>query len=340
MDYAISIKGAGVVIAARDCDYGSYLEEFLQCPQCSASVYLRAAESKQRQPHFCHFPQTEANPLKDCSLRTGQKVLSAEDLELLERKAEAQQFRLLSRRFWVMFCDYYDSNDFSITKVLQFSKDSEHIREITSQVAALFFRRKDSVFAAFDEILQTLVSGHSVSFSIASTGVTMDARLQAEFLKVCSSSSDRTIQRKICQRVLQFLFQPRMSPVVEDLLAMATLSVFATVAESDDNFGMATPEGDKMVRKLPMPEGESHAFLIEEGFWRVSSNRAMIYSLARQQVLLWLCLVPWTEQFLRFADESYVAGTLERAEWQRQRAIQLSETNMRLALQMSEDGEF
>lgn len=108
MKWAASIRYAGQLIDAVDCDYQDYKRLGLLCPNCKDPVFLQGESSRSRgdrvvavPAHFKHFAVRDPALAKQCESR----VAKYDRAELIRRAASArnQRLKLLQRWFWTIF---------------------------------------------------------------------------------------------------------------------------------------------------------------------------------------------------------------------------------------------
>lgn len=109
MKYAKSMKYGGELVSAADCNYTSYLELGLLCPECSEPVYKRA-EGDRISPlgkpfkvgaHFCHRKAVSEEQAAMCEQRVNS--YTEEEKQRIAAKARGQRLKLLQRWFWEAF---------------------------------------------------------------------------------------------------------------------------------------------------------------------------------------------------------------------------------------------
>ncbi|MEH2266089.1 competence protein CoiA family protein [Nostoc sp.] len=95
MEFAISIYQGGERVYAKDCDFNSYSELALLCPECKQEVYLR--KGKIRKPYFAHFRSTNPKQAKQCRLRVSSDEHAIETSEFIGYRG--QRLEIFQQRF-------------------------------------------------------------------------------------------------------------------------------------------------------------------------------------------------------------------------------------------------
>lgn len=105
MKFAKSMRYGGELINAMECDYDSYLNLGVVCPECHESLYLRAGGervSPKGKPykigaHWCHRKGTPEQ-IAGCELRVN--GYTEQDRARIAAQARGQRLKLLQRWFW------------------------------------------------------------------------------------------------------------------------------------------------------------------------------------------------------------------------------------------------
>ncbi len=114
MRYASSVRYGGQIISAVDCDYQSYKNLGLLCPNCKDAVFFQGQSSRALEqkiisipPHFKHFAAKDPALVQQCEAR----VAKYDAKELLRRATSVrnQRLKLLHRWFWQIFTVHHDS---------------------------------------------------------------------------------------------------------------------------------------------------------------------------------------------------------------------------------------
>ena len=102
---AKSIKYGGQLIKASECDYESYKELGLICPECNNLVFLNKGYSTTNKhgtkinvpPHFNHFKQ-DLEVAEKCELRV--KQYSEREIKKALKEARNQRYKFFQKWFW------------------------------------------------------------------------------------------------------------------------------------------------------------------------------------------------------------------------------------------------
>jgi hypothetical protein len=95
MEFAISMYKGGERVYAKDCDFNSYSELALLCPDCKQEVYLR--KGKIIKPYFAHFRATNPKQAKQCKLRVSSDEHAIETNEFIGYRG--QRLEIFQQRF-------------------------------------------------------------------------------------------------------------------------------------------------------------------------------------------------------------------------------------------------
>lgn len=127
MKYAASLRYAGLLINASDCDYNSFRHLGLTCPNCHESVFLVAGSKRQEHerehkngnvshvreslvpPHFSHRPDKDKTELKRCEVRSART--NEVDIARSASAAKNQRIKLFNRHLWNILRMCYKLND-------------------------------------------------------------------------------------------------------------------------------------------------------------------------------------------------------------------------------------
>ncbi|MBH8563744.1 hypothetical protein I8748_16360 [Nostoc sp. CENA67] len=99
MDYAISMYQAGRKVYPEECNFNSYSELGLLCPECKQEVYLRKGDI--RKPYFAHLHSTNSRQVKQCSLRVSSDENAINTNIFIEDRG--QRLKLFQQQFLSMF---------------------------------------------------------------------------------------------------------------------------------------------------------------------------------------------------------------------------------------------
>ncbi|MBN3874547.1 hypothetical protein [Nostoc sp. JL33] len=97
MEFTISMYKGGERVYAKDCDFNSYSELALLCPDCKQEVYLR--KGKIIKPYFAHFRDTNLKQATQCKLRVSSDehaIKASEFIGYRGQKLEIFQQRFIS----------------------------------------------------------------------------------------------------------------------------------------------------------------------------------------------------------------------------------------------------
>lgn len=108
MFLAKSMRFAGQIVKASECDYNDYKKLGLLCPECGELVFLvrpktRTIKGKEYKvlPYFSHFKQSK-EIAKVCELRVSN--YSEKEIKKALAKAQGQRYRFFERWFWNLMC--------------------------------------------------------------------------------------------------------------------------------------------------------------------------------------------------------------------------------------------
>jgi hypothetical protein len=108
MNYASSIRYAGQLVLAANCDYRDYKYLGLLCPNCKNPVFLQGQSSRTLgekniliPPYFKHFSAKDPALVKQCEARVAR--YDQRELEGRAASARNQRLKLLQRSFWNLF---------------------------------------------------------------------------------------------------------------------------------------------------------------------------------------------------------------------------------------------
>ncbi|WP_200929937.1 hypothetical protein [Nostoc piscinale] len=86
MEYAISIYKPGERVYPEQCDFNSYFDLYLLCPECKQEVYLRNGNFIK--PYFAHFHATNSRKVKPCSLRVSSDENAIDTSKIIEDRGQ------------------------------------------------------------------------------------------------------------------------------------------------------------------------------------------------------------------------------------------------------------
>ncbi|MGJ5634785.1 competence protein CoiA family protein [Nostoc sp. CALU 1950] len=99
MKFAISMYEGGQEIYPVECDFFSYSERGLLCPECEQEVYLRKGNI--RKPYFAHLHTSNSRQVKQCSLRVSSDENVIETNDFIENRG--QRLKIFHEHFLSKF---------------------------------------------------------------------------------------------------------------------------------------------------------------------------------------------------------------------------------------------
>jgi len=155
MQYAISIRFGGMPISASECDYNSFHNHGLRCPDCGGTVFLVRQASREKHSrklksgesvdvsgseipaHFSHH-NSESREVIDCELKA--RRMDPQRLERIQTQARGQIARKFRSKFYSMLKTSIKGFDLGESdKVLCNLWQAASIKNPTSATAELEF---------------------------------------------------------------------------------------------------------------------------------------------------------------------------------------------------------
>jgi hypothetical protein len=134
MQYAKSLRFAGMLLDAQECDYTDFINHGLRCPNCSGTVFLVAGSQRELHSrklksgesvtvkgsivpaHFSHH-STDKAQIADCELRSAK--MTQVQRQAFQAQARGQVARIFRQKFFAMVKTSIKLHDFDSTdKVL------------------------------------------------------------------------------------------------------------------------------------------------------------------------------------------------------------------------------
>lgn len=237
MKQALSARYGGLLIEATEADYSSFKHLHLLCPNCKRSVYLvqpHAVEPHSRKrkdgtttqvqgysvdPYFAHHPEVDRSIVDDCELRVSS--LSDTQKAAIQAKSRQQLLKRLHAHFWrILKTNFkmfdHDSKltlirDLWIRASIREENFSKRLYEVLIGSLAKTFRAK---------LEQTkLEIDHAIDVWFEQS---QEQDLVPEpfrpLLTIWRQKLDRQMQKLIVAEMLDFLCQPRQTPILEELI--------------------------------------------------------------------------------------------------------------------------
>lgn len=184
MRYASSLRYAGLLVAAEDCDYSSFPNLGLTCPNCHESVFLVIGSERQEHkreykdgkvshvrasiisPHFSHRPDKDKSELEKCELRSARTTQA--DIARSMSGAKNQMIKLFNRHLWNLLKLCYKLNDFD--EAVAFVKDgfklalkeypefaATRYQALVALLVNVFRQQVEGIHKESEEYLNTLI---------------------------------------------------------------------------------------------------------------------------------------------------------------------------------------
>ncbi len=158
MQEAVSLYFDGS-LQAQQCNYLSYRDFGLRCPECAHPVFLASGEVQQ--PHFRHFKAKDNEP-KDCKYRVGS---SKPENKLPPSLDRSQRERIFRQHFWSILCAATDLGlEDSLLEEIKLASEENDFHEnwIKGWIAGA---KKGKLRPIIDDCLQAIFSDVSSSLT-------------------------------------------------------------------------------------------------------------------------------------------------------------------------------
>jgi hypothetical protein len=133
MQYAKSLRFAGMLLDAQECDYTDFINHGLRCPNCSGTVFLVAGSQRELHSrklksgesvavkgsivpaHFSHH-STDKTQIADCELRSAK--MTQVQRQAFQAQARGQVARIFRQKFFAMVKTSIKLHDFDSTNTV------------------------------------------------------------------------------------------------------------------------------------------------------------------------------------------------------------------------------
>lgn len=248
MKYASSIRYGGQLIEAIDCDYDSYKDLGLLCPECKDPVFLRANTTQFRSgkevaiaSHFAHFPGKDPALVLACENRV--KQYDAKELEKRARQSREQRRRLFNQHFYKIISKSIGFDD----AMIEITKKDPEATKIVNNLIRVFSEKEvqaslkvslsnmvDKISSMIsntdcEEITESLVIGFAKKrYKKRLYGKTIGET----FAKYSFKKYDFKMHRMITREIIDFLSTKGAIPILFDLISHSISTVI--IASNDD----------------------------------------------------------------------------------------------------------
>lgn len=298
MKYASAMYFGGELIDATDADYDSYKDLGLLCPNCKSPVFLQAVSKRhyvdkiiEIPAHFKHFQAKDPALAKECEARVAR--YDAKELKRRASQARNQRLRILQRRFWDIFSEYYDNflakPPLNVLTILE--SISTPIMLMGNTLSIMFFDIKDTIHKEYiKENIENLFNEKKIAFCYGrdSDAISPLPGTQKHFIEVLTTKLDRQMQELVACEVLDFLHSKSSCPLVRKLFCLASLFIFKAM-DNEIKIGLIGVNEKDLAQR--MINGKIN--YVDLGFWHNGENQINIFYYTAMQIYSWISLLPW-----------------------------------------------
>lgn len=318
MQLASSIRYAGLLINASDCNYEDYKNLGLVCPNCHESVFLiqghdrhyKSSKTSVVAAHFNHREDKNKDAIALCELRV--KQINPAEIKRRENASRNQRLRLFNRHLWNILTTCYKLDNFAqrqelvhegFVKVCPDPQIALQIKKAyTRLLSGTIAKESDRIISEADYFVGSLRSK-----------VTEEKLILHEHLKpllsIWGQTIDRKMQVEIYKEVVAALVQKKHLPILEKLVEISLYNFVIVTALS--------VESDlKDEQRLQM----FHSFfagninineqttigvfqaLVETYVIKDKERMSAVYNFVQDDVLETIALTPWAEGFEKYVE--------------------------------------
>jgi hypothetical protein len=204
---AKSMYLGGDIVAAQECDYGSYSRLGLKCPFCDSAVFIRSASVRKikgvEKPigaYFAHFPSGYTDNW-DCEARSQSKA-GREEIERIKIEARGQRLKIYNSHLWKLIAT---DRNISRQRIASTRKlmDGRWIDNWTKLVRRELSQSLEDLYQHIDIAIDMV---NKASVEDVQDIVSKDYALeQIAVQKAYFCDCDRRLHQSICYEVIEFL---------------------------------------------------------------------------------------------------------------------------------------
>ena len=327
MKFAASMRYAGLLIDADDCDCNSFRNLGLTCLNCHESVFLVAGSKRQEHkrehkdgkvshvkassipPHFSHRPDKDKTELERCELRSARTTEI--DIARSEIAAKNQRIRLFNRHLWNILKMCYKLNDVEDAFIFVQSGFKLALQDYPEAVAQ---RRYQILIELLVEVYRKEVGRiHAESEMFFDRLIektknheyTQSESLEA-LLSLWRQSIDQKMQLQIYNEVIDCLAQKKHLPILEKLIVQGIYNFVVGEGVCREQ-NLSPPEKLVFLNRLHGKETKLKAKTIQQLFREIDQMNIMqleaFASFVRDDIIEVVALTPWADGFQRLSDK-------------------------------------
>lgn len=321
MEYACSIRYAGLLVNAADCDYSSFKNLGLICPNCRESVFLVAGscraeherkikegksvsvKSCQVSPYFGHRPEKIRAEVEKCELKSAS--ITSLDISRSLASSRNQLLRIFNQRLWSILQLCYKLEDFEAVKKfvqsgfqLALSPSLEQVWENRYQtlIDLLIQVYKQDVPRIHEEsgvFLEKLIE------KTQDTQIVNEPRLQA-ILSLWRQSINKQMHLEIYNLAVDCLGQKKHLPILQNLVVLGLYNFVVSSVIAYDN---DLPESERIIffnrlHNQPLALKTETIKLVFQQINTMSLEQFEAFaSFVRDDILEAIAFTPWADGF-------------------------------------------
>lgn len=332
MQYAKSLRFAGMLLNAQECDYKDFINHGLRCPNCGGTVFLVAGSERQVHSrklktgesvsvkasvlpaHFSHH-STDRSQIADCELRSAR--MTSVQRQAFQSQARGQVARIFRQKFFAMLKTSIKLQDCdSINTILLDYWQRASLRQPIAAKAQLF-TLVDMLCRQFKSSGQLKHSKEGLERAIERWGNQIIEKPGSipfpyrEQFKSWSNVLDRQMQTLIVSEALDYLCHKAQSDVLRHMVECAVynwIMARSTMSALVLKKGHISKDELAVIYDALMPHSQHPNLSASElSNAMVNSTRSLIgldceefealFAFVRDDVVQMLTFVSWADEF-------------------------------------------